>query len=248
MKSMLGNSSMTKLLLRWLSKVAPGVYHVSPECLGNSRYSINEMRRFPKDPAFLRENIHTVLETIFYVRASFFRPKIGDIRICQPPMIWHYNLTGPEAIMANEGNCGALSSLLNYLLKGKYTEVGFIACSDEEGGHVFNYVKQDDKYYFIDLLNYLYGSKAMEHSSTMIYEATSLEAYAAYYQQRSKKKIKLVVSYQSEHVLPMGRKKNEPIMYFPVEKPINLLLETPETGIVARFYDEKTERVCINKG
>lgn len=239
---------MIKKVLRWLSKVAPGVYHVSPECLGNSKHSIDEMRKFSREPAFLRENIHTVLETIFYVRASFFRPKIGDIRIDQPPIIWHYNVTGPEAIIANEGNCGALSSLFNYLLKGKYKEVGFVACSDEEGGHVFNYVKHDNKYYFIDLLNYLYGSKAMEHSSTMIYEATSLEAYATYYQQRSEKKIKLMVSYQSDHVLPMGRKKNEPIMYFPVKSSINILLETPEGGIVARFHDEKTERFFVKKG
>lgn len=233
--------------VRWLSKVAPGVYYVSPDCLGKSRFKIEEMRRFQREPELLRQQIHTLGEVIMYVRASFFRPKMGDIRIHQPPITWHYNLSGPEAIISNHGNCGAVSSLFNYLLKGKYHEVGFVAYSDENGGHVFNYVKQDNVYYFVDLLNYLYGSKAMEHRSTMIYESSSLHQFASYYRLRSEKKIGLMVAYQAEHVLPMGRKKNEPIMYFPEQANIKVLIETPQQGIVARHYKECTRIKCQNR-
>ncbi|RQD69568.1 MAG: hypothetical protein D5S00_06485 [Tindallia sp. MSAO_Bac2] len=247
MKSFFMKTGFTDYVIEWLSKVAPGVYYVSPDRLGVCRYKKDEVRHFPRNPQFLRQKIHTVSEVIMYVRASFFRPQMGDIRVYQPPLTWHYNLGGEEAILANNGNCGALSSLFNYLLKEKYDEVGFIAYSDDEGGHVFNYIKQNDRYYFIDLLNYLYGSKAMEHRATMIYEAASLDHYSAYYRQRSKKNIKLLAAYEAEEVLPMGRKSNEPIMYFPEDHKVNVLYETPESGIVARFYKECNEYHCREK-
>ncbi len=244
MKPGMNENNISSKMIRWLSKVAPGVYYVSPDCLGVSRYKKDALRQFRRDPELLRKQIDTVSEVIMYVRASFFRPQMGDIRVHQPPLTWHYNLNGPEAIIANRGNCGALSSLFNYLLKDKYDVVGFVTYSDENGGHVFNYVKQDGTYYFVDLLNYLYGSKAMEHRCTMIYESNSLDHYAAYYRLRSEKQIKLMAAYQADHVLPMGRKNNEPIMYFPEKTNINVLIETPEKGIVARFYKVCDELGC----
>ncbi len=221
-------------IIRKLSYLSEGVYFVSPEELGEQQYYKREMYQFPREPNYLNENINTVTDLILYVRSSFFRPRMGDLRVREGEMIWHFNRTGPETICANKGNCGGISSMLAYVLKDNYEEVGFIAFTDQVGGHVFNYIKHRDKYYFIDLLNYLYASKSMEHSSTMIYQADSLQTYADYYRKKAKKDIKMMVSYSGEQVLPIGRYHEEPLMFLPEGSRYQVLYESPQEGIVVR--------------
>ncbi len=221
-------------ILRKLSYLSEGVYYVSPEELGRAYHRKQTIYTLPRHPYYLREQINSVADVILYVRAAYFRPKMGDLRVKEGDIIWHFNRTGPETICANKGNCGGVSSLFQYLLKDKYEEVGFLAYTDENGGHVFNYVKHDSWYYFIDLLNYLYASKAREHYATMIYQADSLKRYADYYQVMSKKPIKLMVAYTANQVLPIGRRAQEPLMFFPEGVHYEVLRETPQEGIVVK--------------
>ena len=221
-------------IIRKLSYLSEGVYFVSPEELGEQCYHKRDMYQFPRNPSYLRENINTVADLILYVRTSFFRPQMGDLRMPEGDMVWHFNRTGPETICANKGNCGGISSMLAYILKNNYEEVGFIAFTDQIGGHVFNYIKHQKKYYFIDLLNYLYASKSMEHYSTMIYQADSLQSYADYYRKKAKEDIKIMVSYSGGQVLPIGRVHQEPLMYFPEGSRYHVLYESPQEGIVVR--------------
>jgi len=221
-------------IIRKLSYLSEGVYFVSPEELGEQHYRKRVIYQFPRNPYYLRENINTVTDLILYVRASFFRPRMGDLRVREGEMIWHFNRTGPETICANKGNCGGISSMLAFVLKDNYEDVGFIAFTDQVGGHVFNYIKHRNKYYFIDLLNYLYASKSMEHHSTMIYQADSLQTYADYYRKRAKKNIKIMISYSGNQVLPIGRYQQEPLMFLPEGSQYHVLHESPQEGIVVR--------------
>jgi hypothetical protein len=124
--------------------------------------------------------------------------------------------------------------MLNFLLKDKYEEVGFMALADRQGGHVFNYIYHNECFYFVDLLNYLYANKSMDNSATMIYQADSLQRYADYYRAKSRMDIRLLVAYQSEQVLPMGRHPGQPLMFFPEEAHLKILHESPEQGIVVK--------------
>lgn len=220
--------------LRKLSYLSEGVYFVSPEELGEQCYHKHDIYQFPRNPHYLRENINTVADLILYVRASFFRPQMGDLRMREGELIWHFNRTGPETICANKGNCGGISSMLAYILGENYEEVGFIAFTDQLGGHVFNYIKHQKKYYFIDLLNYLYASKSMEHYATMIYQADSLQTYADYYREKMGKSIKIMVAYSGDQVMPIGRQEDKPLMYFPEGSPYRVLYESPHESIVVK--------------
>jgi hypothetical protein len=219
-------------IIKKLSCLSDGVYYVSPDELGESQIKKSDIHKFPRDPVFLRENIHTPSDLIAYVRAAYFKARKGDIRIREGPIVWHHNRTGPETICLNTGNCGGISSMLNYILKGKYDEVGFMALTDRQGGHVFNYILHQNHYYFIDLLNYLYGSQSIDHRATMIYQADTLQHYADYYRDNARLEILLMVAYQSDHVLPIGRHPGQPLMYFPSGSHLYVLHESPHEGII----------------
>jgi hypothetical protein len=221
-------------MIRKLSYLSEGVYYVSPDELGETQYKKSDMHSFPKDPFFLREKIHTLSDLILYVRTSFFRPQKGDLRVREGSMLWHFNKTGPETICDNKGNCGGISSMLNYLLKDRYDEVGFVAYADQYGGHVFNYIMQENCYYFVDLLNYLYGNRSADNLSTMIYQADSLKRYADYYREKSDQEIKIMVAYTADQVLPMGRSQGHPMMYFPAGSKLQVLHESPRERIVVQ--------------
>jgi len=223
-------------MIRRLAFLAEGVYYVSPDELGTVSHKKTDLFHFPKDPVFLRNQLHTVSDVIHYLRAAYFRPRKGDIRIREEHLLWHHNRTGPETISMNRGNCGGVSSLMAYLLGGKFEAVGFVALADQQGGHVFNYVYHDGNYYFIDLLNYLYASRSIDHRATMIYKSESLQHYASYYRQRAQKEITLMVAYEAVHVLPMGRKEGEPIMFFPADSQLKVLFESPHLGITVQQH------------
>lgn len=221
-------------IIRKLSCVSEGVYIVAPEVVGQAYHKKQDMYQFPRDPHYLKNQVNTVADLILYVRASFFRPHLGDVRLQEGNITWHFNRTGPETICANKGNCGGVSSMFTYLLHGKYEEVGFMAFTDVLGGHVFNYIKHHEMYYFVDLLNYLYASNTRENHSTVIYQADSLKRYADYYRQQVKKDIKIMVAYQGVQVLPIGRVADKPLMFFPEGSHCQVLLESPQEGIVAQ--------------
>ncbi len=223
-------------IIKRLSCLSEGVYYVSPGELGEPQLKKSDIHKFPRDPVYLREKIHTLSDLILYVRAANFKARKGDIRIHEGPIIWHHNRTGPETICLNTGNCGGVSSMLNYILKGKYDEVGFMALTDHQGGHVFNYILHQNHYYFIDLLNYLYGSQSIDHRATMIYQADTLQHYADFYRDNAEWEILLFVAYQADHVLPIGRHPGQPLKYFPSGSQLNVLHETPQQGIIADHW------------
>lgn len=221
-------------MIRKLSCLAEGIYYVSSDELGAANYKRNDFHHFHKNPDDLQQKVRTLSDLILYVRTSFFRPQKGDIRVREGQILWHFNRTGPETICENQGNCGGVSSMLNFLLRDKYEEVGFIAFADKQGGHVFNYIRHEGYYYFVDLLNYLYASRTMEHYGTMIYQADSLQRYADYYRSRDEREITLMVAYEAEQVLPMGRYLGKPMMFFPKGSQLQVLHESPLEGIVVQ--------------
>ncbi|SMP61416.1 hypothetical protein [Anoxynatronum buryatiense] len=236
MKLLVSIRQLQQEMIRRLSLLADGVYYVSPDELGAVNYKKTDLFHFPKEPVFLRDHLHTVSDVIHYLRAAYFRPRKGDIRIREEHLLWHHNRTGPETISMNRGNCGGVSSLMAYLLCGKFESVGFVALADRMGGHVFNYVYHDGNYYFIDLLNYLYASRSIDHLATMIYSSESIQQYADYYRQRSHREITLMVAYEGNHVLPMGRKEGQPIMFFPEGTHLQVLHESPHLGITVKQH------------
>jgi hypothetical protein len=116
---------------------------------------------------------------------------------------------------------------MNYLLKDDYDEVGFMQYSQKDGsGHVFNYIKQDCKYYVIDLTHYrndflntaveegdilaYYGS---DFISGNIHEVDNLMDYARYCVENFNEPPALFTAYTSINALPIDAVKVDSMVY-----------------------------------
>ena len=86
---------------------------------------------------------------------SDFRAADDNVRIPESGINWEHHKPGYYAVLTNEGCCATDSNWLNYILRGDYEEVGYMATSQRDGGgHIFNYIKHEGFYYFIDLTHY----------------------------------------------------------------------------------------------
>jgi hypothetical protein len=67
---------------------------------------------------------------------------------------------GISVVDAQPVGCGRMANLANYLLEGDYEELGFILHSytGHGGGHVYNYIKYQGKYYIVDFSSFLFNN------------------------------------------------------------------------------------------
>lgn len=155
--------------------VAKDVYWVPANVLGQSNLTANEIEELGSDPTVLKENIDTLYEVIQYIQVADFKDANDNINIKEGMIDWEHHKPGEMAIITNEGCCATISNLLNYLLEGDYDEVGFMSFSRSDGsGHVFNYIKENGKYYIVDLTHYRndYMNTAIENGSFEEYKST----------------------------------------------------------------------------
>lgn len=111
------------------------------------------------EPEQVKERVKTAADVLMYMLAA----KIGDCGGDRSRVIggkeWHYNLTAFEVMEQRLANCGASANLANYLLEGDYEEVGFILHAyyiGNGGGHVYNYIRHEGKYYIVDFSWYIF--------------------------------------------------------------------------------------------
>jgi len=130
-------------------KVAEGVSWVPVNTLGKPNMTSEEIEALGNDPERLKEKLNTLYEVIQYIQVAGFRSADDNVRIDEEGISWEHHKPGEMAIITNEGCCATISNLLNFILEGDYEEVGFIAYSQSNGGgHVFNYIKHNNLYYY----------------------------------------------------------------------------------------------------
>lgn len=220
------------------------VYNI-PSTLGNPKLSKEEVAELVgKSPSEIQEKINTVYDLLQYMISAGYDDISGDIKLKDGNFTWHSNTGAEDTIRLNKGNCGATSNMANYILKGDYDEVGYINFSADkaQGGHIFNYVKQDDKYYIIDFLQY-----PLSNYTRYNYKITQLERLEDYppYCMKSygnggrSYQIKVIVSYTAKSQLPIGDNNSvDGVMrYFPKNTNVKVLYETPSEGKVIEFVD-----------
>lgn len=112
-------------------------------------------------PEKAAEKIKTAADVLMYMLAA----RTGDCGGCKcdewDGHIWHTNFTAAEVMEYRLANCGASANLVNYMLRGDYDEVGFILHAyypGEGGGHVYNYILHEGKYYIVDLSWYIFAN------------------------------------------------------------------------------------------
>ncbi len=111
-------------------------------------------------PEEAKEKVKTAADVLMYMLAA----RTGDCGGCRCDQwdgyTWHTNLTAKEVMEQRVANCGASANLANYLLEGDYDEIGFILHAyypGNGGGHVYNYILHEGKYYIVDLSWYIFA-------------------------------------------------------------------------------------------
>lgn len=131
------------------------IYHI-PDGLGEPQYSEEDIQaminaNLSVDEA--AEKLSTLADVVQYLYLRGYTADSGDLQFFGTDgYVWHVNLNPKEVFSNNAGNCGGGSNLVNYLLQGDYEEQGYVHEQGNQGGHVYNYFKQDDIYYFFDLI------------------------------------------------------------------------------------------------
>jgi len=145
--------------------------HIKPEFIGNYQLSTllggvtltaeEAYALADASPEEAKAKIRTAGDVLMYMLAA----RIGDCGGCKcdewDGYTWHTNLTAKEVMEKRLANCGASANLANYLLEGDYDEVGIILHAyypGNGGGHVYNYILHEGKYYIVDLSWYIFAN------------------------------------------------------------------------------------------
>lgn len=171
-----------------------GVSMVPFNTLGKGKYTDTEILSIinTRDPIYIKEAISTVYDAYQYFFLSQFKSLPSDyIEIRDENMHdWQFHKTGVEALLTNEGDCSGFAALMNYLIEDDYSETGYFSFNQYDGnGHVINYIKENGKYYFVDMT---YINLAITETGNLpsvrdeavqgnLHEANSLESYIEFY-------------------------------------------------------------------
>lgn len=217
-------------------------YFDIPKTLEDTRLTKEEVDALVgKSPEVLQDRIDTIYDLLQYMKSAGYKVISGDIQTQSGGYTWHSNTDGVTAIKANEGNCGATSNVVNYILKGDYQEVGYMNFSADagQGGHVFNYIKKDNKYYVIDFLQFAMKGYLPINYKVREYAALNSatdDIIRSYGNNGEKYQIKIIVSYLADTQLPIGNNSTDRVMrFFPTGSKVNVLYETPYEGKIVEY-------------
>ena len=138
------------------AEVFDGVFWVPANSLGKSRYSnANIFEMVSESPEVKQREIKTLYEALQLYQVGGFAASDDNVRLFENGYNWEHHKPGYYAVLTNNGCCATDSNWLNYILKDDYDEIGYIATSQRDGsGHIYNYIKDGEWYYFIDLTHY----------------------------------------------------------------------------------------------
>lgn len=134
-----------------------------------SKEEINEIIKGEKEK--VADRINTLADAICYIKEanmvfddfdhpinknSIIAPDSGNLHYANTGDSFTYSASGLETLKLNYAQCTASSTLLKYLLKDDYKEIGYIYMDFSIGGHCMLYFKgNDNNYYVINPAQYL---------------------------------------------------------------------------------------------
>lgn len=201
--------------------IGNGVYLVPVNVLGRPEFTNEDILDMikEKDPEQISKKISTLYDAVRYYYISGFQMLRGDHKdLPYDGVIWQHHKTGEEAVLTNEGDCSGNAVLISYLLEGDYDEVGYFSYNLKDGGgHVFNYFKQDGKYFFLDFSSI--RDAMMEDTQinwrgayypTNLVMADSIEKFVQFYKSNYLNNMKAIFNtYKADKVAPIGYKSGK---------------------------------------
>jgi hypothetical protein len=241
-------------------KVADGVYWVPVNKLGKSRYSNKDIAGMVSDtPELKQSKIGTLYEAIQLFQISNFSSADDNKRISEGEINWEHHKPGYDAVRTNEGCCATNSNWLNYILKEDYQEIGFVAFSQSDGsGHIFNYIKDNGYYYFIDLTHYrldfqdgtspetgnLNDYISSDRIAGNLHKAERIEDYISYYRSMSNDPAEMFFIYTADDCLPIDgvRKDGKIYITYPNNVEVNVVFDIHDDNLLNQFVAPPKEQ------
>ena len=118
-----------------------------------------------EEPEVVKEKVKTAADVLLYMMAARIFEGYGCYCADLEGSMWHWNMSAEQIMNYREGNCGSCANLANYLLAGDYEEVGFIDHAYRpggDGGHIYNYILHEGKYYVVDFSWYMFGNYSLD--------------------------------------------------------------------------------------
>ena len=122
--------------------------------MAHPQLSMDEVQEMVASNLSLEEvadKIATPADLVQYLYQKGYTTDNGDLHFDYGGYEWSVNRSAKTVFANNMGNCGGGSNLVNYILRGDFDAQGYVCESANQGGHVYNYFKQDGVYYFLDL-------------------------------------------------------------------------------------------------
>lgn len=129
---------------------------VSYNHLGNPQYTKSEIAKLVNGtPEVKQQNINSIPDAIqLFIACNFI--EVQDVNtILISNINWEIPLAGRNAVLSNKGCCSAAAAWINYILKDKFDEMGFIQIIRDQDGHVINYFKDEEWYYVFDIFPFI---------------------------------------------------------------------------------------------
>ena len=143
-------------------EVYPNIFWIPANSLGHTRYTDEDIQdMLSLNPTEKRQKIDNLYEALQLYQVSRFKGVIDNVRILEEETVvmWVFHKNGFDAVRTNEGCCAADSNWLSYILDGRYDEIGCLGfCQSDGNGHITNYIKQGEWYYFLDMMMQRYDS------------------------------------------------------------------------------------------
>ena len=137
-------------------EVSQNVFWIPANTLGHTRYTDEDIKSILLlNPSEKKQEISNLYEAMQLYQASRFNGVIDNVRVLEEEtaVMWVFHKNGFDAVRTNEGCCAADSNWLSYILSGRYDEIGcFGFCQSDGNGHITNYIKQGEWYYFLDMM------------------------------------------------------------------------------------------------
>lgn len=208
------------------------IYWVPVNVLGSPNLTNDEIKNLDRNPKELKANINTLSDLIRYIQLNMMRPESGNPYRIENGIKWEFSRSIEQIVKNNGANCRDLVEFSNYILEDIYQEVGIIHWCRVDGGHVFNYIKNNDKYFIFDLTGYMNSwphiSKELGNEDSYyrsnndfiknLHEADSIDDYFSYFLERCcRTKPCVLLTYASKKVLRTGSRKewNRRRYFFP---------------------------------
>jgi len=131
------------------------MYWVPSASLGKPDTTIKELIEMKGQSEKLKEEIDNVFEVLAYVQAVGMDNYSGNEKVYIDDKSWQVSSSPEYVIENNKANCFAMSNTVAYLLEDDYDEVGIVWWHIPNfGGHLYNYVLHQGKYYIFSALAY----------------------------------------------------------------------------------------------